>query len=283
MASPEAVAQGAPVAALADFVRAHPRLAVLTGAGISTGSGIPDYRDADGEWKQQPPVDYRDFVRSLAVRKRYWARSLVGWQRFARARPNAAHRALARLEHAGHVADLITQNVDSLHQRAGHRRVIDLHGRLSAVLCLDCGSRFTRAAVQWQLVHRNPAWRGVSAPAAPDGDALLAAETSGFDVPACAACDGMLKPDVVFFGEQVPAERVAGALGAVREADALLVIGSSLMVFSGYRFVREARRLARPVAAVNLGRTRADAEFTLKLSAPCAPVLEALGDALGAA
>ncbi len=266
---------------LVEFCAAHRRLFVLTGAGVSTASGIPDYRDADGEWKQRQPVDYRDFVSSPATRQRYWARSLVGWRRFVRAHPNAAHYALSELEQMGRIAHLITQNVDDLHRRAGHRRVVDLHGRLAGVLCLECGSRFARASVQMQLVLRNPHYQHLSAPDAPDGDAHLEQrDFSDFDVPGCAACGGVLKPDVVFFGENVPGERVSEAYAALTRADAMLVIGSSLMVFSGYRFVRRAVEQGKRVAAINLGRTRADELLSLKVSAPCIPVLRELRAAL---
>lgn len=268
-------------AALVEFCAAHRRLFVLTGAGVSTASGIPDYRDADGEWKQRQPVDYRDFVGSQATRQRYWARSLIGWRRFVNAQPNAAHYALSMLEQMGRIGQLVTQNVDDLHRRAGHRRVVDLHGRLDSVLCLDCGSRFARAAVQMQLVLRNPHYQHIAAPYAPDGDAHLEAEDfSDFVVPDCAACGGVIKPDVVFFGENVPGERVAQAYTALTRADAMLVVGSSLMVFSGYRFVRRAVEQGKPVAALNLGRTRADELLQLKVTAPCIPVLHELCAAL---
>ena len=266
---------------LVEFCAAHRRLFVLTGAGVSTDSGIPDYRDADGEWKQRQPVDYRDFVGSRATRQRYWARSLVGWRRFVNARPNAAHYALSALEQTGRIGHLVTQNVDDLHRRAGHQRVVDLHGRLDSVVCLDCGSRFARAAVQMQLVLRNPRYQHITAPYAPDGDAHLEAEDfRDFVVPDCAACGGVIKPDVVFFGENVPGERVAQAYAALTRADAMLVVGSSLMVFSGYRFVRRAVEQGKPVAALNLGRTRADELLHLKVSAHCIPVLHELCAAL---
>jgi len=267
---------------LVEFCVSHRRLFVLTGAGISTASGISDYRDHLGEWKQQQPMGYRDFVGSAAMRQRYWARSLVGWRRFVNAQPNAAHHALCELEQAGHISCLVTQNVDDLHRRAGHQRVVDLHGRLASVLCLDCGSRFARSAVQMQLVLRNPHFQHVTAPHAPDGDAHLPERHFvDFVVPGCAACGGILKPDVVFYGESVPGERVAEAYAALLEADAMLVIGSSLMVFSGYRFVRRALEQGKRVAAINLGRTRADGDLHLKLAAPCVPVLRELRAALG--
>jgi NAD-dependent SIR2 family protein deacetylase len=265
-------------AALADFVRRHPRLVVLTGAGCSTASGIPGYRDRDGAWSGRAPVQYREFVGSDHARRRYWSRSLLGWPRVASATPNAAHRALAALEGAGLVRAVVTQNVDGLHQRAGSRRVVDLHGRLDEVECLDCGGRVSRQDVQQQLL----AWKrafveagtaGAGAPARPDGDAQWEADLSGFQVPPCPSCGGVLKPAVVFFGENVPRARVDAAMAALRGADALLVVGSSLMVFSGFRFCLAARAAGQPVAAVNLGRTRADDLLALKVEDDCGDVL----------
>lgn len=264
----------APGTALADFVRAYPRLFVLTGAGISTASGIPDYRDLDGGWKRRPPVTYQAFVADAATRARYWARSLIGWRRFGSARPNQAHAALARLENDGRIEALVTQNVDGLHQSAGSRAVIDLHGRLDEVRCLQCERRIPREAFQRELEARNPAWRELDALAAPDGDADLDdMDFTSFDVPACTACGGMLKPDVVFFGENVPRERVEKAWAHLAASDAMLVVGSSLMVYSGFRFAREAARSGKPIAAINRGRTRADDLFALKVEGDCAEVL----------
>lgn len=265
---------------LVDFVARHPRLFVLTGAGCSTECGIPDYRDSSGAWKRSPPVQYQDFVRDDAVRRRYWARSLVGWRTMHAARPGPAHRALAQLERLGHVMRLVTQNVDGLHDAAGSRGVIDLHGRIDTVCCLACGDRFPRARLQDALVARNPAWAALDAATAPDGDADLEADFARFDVPACAMCAGVLKPDVVFFGESVPRPRVDAAFAALAEADAMVVAGSSLMVYSGYRFVQAAAEKSIPIAAVNLGRTRADALFTLKVEAPVGSTLPALVAAL---
>ena len=263
--------------ALADFVERHPRLFVLTGAGCSTDSGIPDYRDRNGDWKRRQPVRYQEFMASERTRRRYWARSLLGWPAFARARPNAAHAALARLEAAGFIHQLVTQNVDGLHQQAGSRRVIDLHGRLDIVLCLACGTRGARAEMQSTLARDNPAFVALAAAVGPDGDADLEdADFSGFRVPGCLNCGGMLKPAVVFFGETVPKPRVERARQRLAEADALLVVGSSLMVFSGYRFCRLAAARGQPIAALNLGRTRADAELTLKLEQNCETALVAL-------
>jgi NAD-dependent SIR2 family protein deacetylase len=260
--------------ALREFVAGHSRLFVLTGAGCSTGSGIPDYRDANGEWKRGRPVMLQDFLNDEHWRKRYWARSLVGWQRMHAALPNDAHRALAALESEGRVAQLVTQNVDGLHQAAGHRNVVDLHGRLDVVRCMSCERRTPRSLVQQDLVRRNPEFVNRTAAAAPDGDAALEqVDFSAFDIPSCETCGGLLKPDVVFFGERVPPERVQRAFDALESADAMLVVGSSLMVYSGYRFVAAMAKLGKPIAAVNLGRTRADELLTLKLNAPCAEAL----------
>lgn len=263
--------------ALADFVARHPRLFVLTGAGCSTDSGIPDYRDSNGDWKRPSPVTFQAFTGDDATRRRYWARSLVGWPTMAHARPGAAHRALAQMEEAGRIGLLLTQNVDGLHDAAGSRRTLDLHGRIDTVRCLVCEIRLTRADHQIELRQRNPRWAELEARAAPDGDADLdGLDFSSFDVPACPQCAGMLKPDVVFFGESVPRERVAAAFAALDEADAVLVAGSSLMVYSGFRFVQAAAAAGKPIAAVNLGKTRADDLFTLKVALPVGEALSTL-------
>ena len=260
-----------PAAALQDFVERHARLFVLTGAGISTDSGIPDYRDADGGWKRTQPVTFQAFMGEAATRCRYWARSLIGWPRFLAARPNAAHRALAALEQRGNVELLLTQNVDRLHQAAGNHRVIDLHGRLDLVRCMGCERRLPRQDFQAELQARNPGWAQLAAGTAPDGDADLDdVDFDAFDVPACARCGGVLKPDVVFFGENVPRARVEAATAALHQADAMLVVGSSLMVWSGFRFARMAAQAGLPIAALNLGRTRADELLALKAPLPCA-------------
>ena len=268
--------------ALADLLRGR-RLAVLAGAGISTESGIPDYRGPRTRAVERRPVQYDDFVRDPEARRRYWARASRGWDRVAQARPNAGHRALARLEHAGHVVGLVTQNVDGLHQRAGSRGLVELHGALDTVVCLACGAQTDRRAVQDQIEARNPGWLGQALPdrqLAPDGDAEVA--VAGFDPPACVACDGPLKPDVVFFGESVPAPRVARARHWVDAADALLVVGSSLAVYSGYRFVRQADAAGTPVAIVTLGETRGHRHAAVAVDAPLGRALPALADALGA-
>ena len=259
---------------LIEFIDRHPKLFVLTGAGCSTGSGIPDYRDADGEWKRGRPVMLQAFLADEHTRQRYWARSLVGWRRMSAARPNDAHCSLANLEVQGRISQLVTQNVDGLHQAAGSRNVIDLHGRIDVVRCMSCDQRLPRAHVQAELIQRNPAFAALDALDAPDGDAdLEGVAFSAFDVPACEACGGLLKPDVVFFGESVPAERVRRAMAAMDDADAMLIVGSSLMVYSGFRFAKAMAQAGKPIAAVNLGRTRADDLLTLKVTDRCAEAL----------
>jgi NAD-dependent SIR2 family protein deacetylase len=262
--------------ALSGFVRRHPRLFVLSGAGVSTGSGIPDYRDENGRWKRKPPVDARDFVGSAAVRRRYWARSMIGWPVIARAQPNAAHRALAQLQAAGYVHGLVTQNVDGLHQRAGSADVIELHGSIAQVICTECGIEVARNDVQRWLEAANPAYARRCAAGAPDGDADIdPADWDDFKAPDCPHCGGMLRPDVVFFGDIVPRHRVAAAMAALERADAMLVVGSSVMLFSGYRFCEAAHRMGKPLAAINLGHTRADHLLQIKIQRPCE---EALAD-----
>jgi NAD-dependent SIR2 family protein deacetylase len=262
---------------LRDFIQRHPRLAVLTGAGVSTGSGIPDYRDEQGEWKRARPVEFKPFMTQLEVRKRYWARSTVGWPIIAQAKPNAAHRALAQLEERGHVELLITQNVDGLHSAAGSENVLDLHGRLDVVRCQGCDHTLRRRELQKELLALNPTWASIEGRVAPDGDVDLEnRDFSAFVVPDCPKCGGILKPDVVFFGEPVPKQRVERAFAGVAKADALLVVGSSLMVYSGFRFAEATAAAGKPIAAVNLGRTRADHLLALKLNAPCDEVLDSL-------
>lgn len=265
------------VAALGDFIDRHPRLAVLTGAGISTASGIPDYRDATGEWKRSPPMQHQQFMASHAARQRYWARALVGFRALGEAHPNPAHHALARLEALGRVAGVITQNVDGLHQRAGSRWVVDLHGRADRVCCMACGASRMRHDLHAELEALNPRWATTGADAAPDGDADLEADFSDFRVPACTRCgDGIWKPDVVFFGDSVPRPVVERAFALLEASDALLVVGSSLMVYSGFRFARAAAREGKPIACLNLGRTRADDLYALKVAAPVEASLAAL-------
>ncbi|PMR77121.1 NAD-dependent protein deacetylase [Billgrantia endophytica] len=264
---------------LMDFMSRYPRLSVLTGAGVSTDSGIPDYRDAHGAWKCSPPMQHQQFMTSHAARQRYWARALVGYRTLHQARPGPAHDALARLEAQGRIAGIITQNVDGLHQRAGSRRVIDLHGRAEQVRCMQCGALRMRHDLHAELTECNPQWLTVQGGARPDGDADLEMDFSDFQIPDCLRCgQGIWKPDVVFFGDRVPSERVARARTLVEESDALLVVGSSLMVYSGYRFARQAAESGKPIACLNLGHTRADALYTLKLELPVGDVLALMAE-----
>ena len=266
------------VSSLAQFISDHPRLTVLSGAGISTASGIPEYRDDNGEWKHARPIQFPDFMRSERTRRRYWARSYSGWSRMSGAEPNTAHKALAALESSGLITQLITQNVDNLHRGAGSQNVIDLHGVLHKVRCMDCDQRLPRDALQEELERLNPAWAATVTGTAPDGDAHIVEDTDGFNVPPCPACGGVLKPDVVFFGESVPRERVERARQGLSESTALLVVGSSLMVYSGFRFARQAAEQGKPIAILNRGRTRADDLATVKVTEDCGAALEALVD-----
>src|SRR5580693_3352147 len=264
---------------LQNFIDRHERLFILTGAGCSTPSGIPDYRDAEGQWKRAQPVTYQAFMGDEKTRRRYWARSLIGWRLIRQAEPNDAHRALAELEAAGRNELLLTQNVDRLHQAAGSQRVIDLHGRIDLVRCMDCEQRSPRVELQDELGRLNPDWLDLDATEAPDGDADLdGANFSSFVIPPCRRCGGVLKPDVVFFGENVPRDRVDSAFRHLEKADAVLIVGSSLMVYSGFRFVQHAVSLGKPVAAVNLGRTRADGLLALKVEEACEFALSFLVD-----
>ena len=259
---------------LRTWLARHRRVFALTGAGCSTASGIPDYRDDDGEWKRRPPVMIQAFRTSDAVYRRYWARAFAGWPRFTSAAPGDAHRAFAVWESAGTLLQLVTQNVDRLHQRAGSRAVIDLHGRLDVVVCLGCRARIDRATLQTAIAADNPGWNA-EAVSAPDGDADIAdALIESFVPPHCDRCGGLLKPDVVFFGENVPADRYAQARDALSRADALLVAGSSLMVYSGFRFVAQAHEAGIPIAIVNRGRTRADDLADLKIADDVGSVLQ---------
>ena len=263
--------------ALADFVERHPRLLVLTGAGMSTASGIPDYRDKDGVRRGTAPIHGPDFLRHDAVRRRYWARSMAGYPLLARAAPNPGHLALAQLQAQGRIGALMTQNVDGLHARAGSAGVLELHGNIHQVICLDCHAAFSRAFVQTQLHDANPELAAVIARPAPDGDAHVETEAlAAFHIPWCVHCGGMLKPDVVFFGDGVPAARSAGALALMEQADALLVIGTSLIVFSGFRLCRMAQAAGKPIGAINLGKTRADDMLAFKVEAAAEQVLPAL-------
>jgi NAD-dependent SIR2 family protein deacetylase len=252
------------------------RIAVLTGAGCSTESGIPDYRGPETRRRARNPMQAREFLASPEARARYWSRSALGWPRIASARPNQAHRALSRLEAAGALLGVITQNVDGLHQAAGSRQVVELHGALSRVRCLSCGRISNRQELQQRLQAENPGWCEPSqVDLAPDGDAERE-QLGSFRVPACRSCHGVLKPDVVFFGEGVPRPVVDSAFDLLHRADALLVVGSSLVVFSGFRFVRRAKEQDKAVAIVNLGATRGDEYATLCVSSAAGSTLSEL-------
>lgn len=268
---------------LLEFVSRYRRLFVLTGAGISTDSGIPCYRDTDGNRTGRAPILLKDFMGSEHARKRYWARSMIGWPLLAGSAPNDAHRSLAQLQQRGLFTRLVTQNVDGLHTSAGSADVIELHGNIGRVRCLTCGDETSRATLQQIITADNPGFAGFNAPAVADGDAQLEEDFETFRVPPCGVCGGILKPDVVFFGEGVPRSRVASASAALDQADAMLVLGSSLMVYSGYRFCEWAARDGKPIAAVNFGRTRADALLQLKVEASCGPTLSALARELAPA
>jgi len=246
---------------------------VITGAGLSTASGIPAYRDRHGQWQHRKPIQHQDFLKSEAVRRRYWARSFVGWPVVAQASPGAGHTALTALWRAGALATVITQNVDGLHQKAGCEEMIELHGGIGRVRCMACQQIFARALVQQWLTQGNRDFDPVaaeSAQSAPDGDAQLEdACYAHFCVPDCPSCGGTLKPDVVFFGDNVPRERVARATHAIEQTRGLLVVGSSLTVYSGYRFAELAHRLGKPVVAINQGLTRADAILSAKIEQDC--------------
>ena len=266
---------------LADWLHEHPRVVVITGAGCSTEVGIPDYRDARGQWKRPQPVTYQAFMGEELVRQRYWARSMLGWRVMGQAQPGTAHKALAMLEQSGWLELLITQNVDGLHSAAGSRNMVDLHGRIDTVRCMACNHALARADLQQQLLALNPAWAQLYAAPAPDGDAdLEGRDFSAFDVPACPHCGtGVLKPDVVFYGESVPRERVQTCMEAMNRADALLIVGSSLMVYSGYRFALSAQEQGKSIAAINQGVTRADALLEFKVEADVGQTLMALAAA----
>jgi NAD-dependent SIR2 family protein deacetylase len=266
---------------LASLVRRYPRLVVLTGAGISAASGIPTYRDDSGCWQHSQPILHQDFIEQPTARQRYWARSMLGWSIVQQARPNSSHTALVQLEQAGHISLLVTQNVDRLHQRAGQRKVLDLHGRLDRVLCLHCQRSVTRNALQQTLLALNPAIDKAVADIRADGDAAIPEHlAAGFVVPGCGSCGGVLMPAVVFFGATVPRRQVAVVNQAIASADALLVAGSSLMVYSGFRFCRLAQQLGKPLMIVNRGKTRADDIATVKITADCALTLKHLATSL---
>jgi NAD-dependent SIR2 family protein deacetylase len=270
------------LAALTDFIE-RGSVAVLTGAGLSTESGIPDYRGPEAYRRPRRPVQFQEFLKSAAARQRYWARSMLGWLRFAQARPNAGHLALRELEERGLVSGIVTQNVDSLHAAAGSEAAVELHGALRDTICLDCGRLSPRAELQAELERLNAGLVSADVPLAPDGDAELDDERlAAFRIVDC-DCGGRLKPHVVFFGENVPKPRVERALATVAAARALLVVGSSLTVWSGYRFVRAAAARGQAIAIVGLGPTRGDAEANLRVAAGVGVTLTGLRTRLCAA
>jgi NAD-dependent SIR2 family protein deacetylase len=272
------------VTALAELARGR-RVVALTGAGCSTESGIPDYRGIDTPPRQRAPLQHREFVDNEANRRRYWARSLLGWPRLAAARPNEGHRAIAALESAGIIAGVITQNVDSLHTVAGSSNVVELHGALARVRCLACSKITSRNVLQDRLLADNATWparaRMATVVPEPDGDVDLPGElVEDFRIVACTACDGVLMPDVVFFGGSVPRATLDAAWALFDQAELLLVIGSSLTVFSGYRFVRRAAERGVPIAILNRGPTRGDEHAQLRIDARCGDALPVLVRAL---
>lgn len=283
MASPLSPSAPTELDPLVDLLRGR-RTVVLSGAGCSTESGIPDYRGPETRKKARNPIQYRAFVSDAEARTHYWARSAIGWPRFSAAQPNDGHRALAALEHSTLVSGVITQNVDRLHHAAGSRAVVELHGALDEVACLGCGQVTCRHAMQERLLALNPGWLTRSAELAPDGDAeLMPAATRTFRVPPCNACGGVLKPHVVFFGESVPKDRTARAWQMLDEADALLVVGSSLAVYSGYRFVLGAAKAGKPIGIVNLGSTRGDDLAAVRIEDQLGTVLPRLTQRLAIA
>jgi len=277
------MSSGSSIEALTEVLRGR-RVAVLTGAGVSTESGIPDYRSPDSLARARRPIQGPEFVRSAPLRRRYWARAMVGWEHFRLARPGRAHVALARLEARGVVSRVITQNVDRLHRAAGSQDVIELHGALAEVICLDCGSLEDRDALQARMHALNVGWLDGPWPVAPDGDAELADDmVARFQVPGCVACGGVLKPRVVFFGHNVERPLVEEAYATIDEADVLLIAGTSLTVFSGYRFLVRAANRGIPIAIVNRGPVRGEERATLKVEASTGETLAALDSALGTA
>ncbi|AZF20724.1 NAD-dependent protein deacetylase [Pseudomonas sp. R3-52-08] len=261
---------------------AEKRFLVLTGAGISTSSGIPDYRDSEGVRRGKAPMMYQEFLATAQARRRYWARAMLGWPRVRLARPNKAHQALATLQQRQVISGLITQNVDTLHDQAGSHDVIELHGSLHRVLCLDCQQRSERDVVQRQMEIDNPHFAHVHAVQAPDGDTLLDPTLEEhFQVPRCPHCEGQrLKPDVVFFGENVAPATAARAMAAVHAAEGLLVVGSSLMAYSAFRLCKAAVEQGKPVIAINLGKTRGDELLQVKIEASCEQLLPLLAERL---
>ena len=264
---------------LVGFIEENAPLCVITGAGCTTDSGIFDYRDADGLWKRSPSVQFSEFRHSIGARRRYWARSMLGWPRFASARPNVTHHALVDLEREGLIGSVISQNVDDLHVRAGQRNLIELHGRLATVSCLECEATVDRAQVQTLLQRFNRRYwdTAIKRSDSSESEYTLPIEDS-FWIPNCQECNGILKPDVVFFGESVPSGKVERAYEAVSNAHGMLILGSSVMVYSSYRFARYSHKLGLPIGAINKGRTRVDEWLELKLTESLAIVMKTVSN-----
>lgn len=266
---------------LAHEMQQNQPVTVLTGAGISVSSGLPVYRDAEGSWIHKQPVQGPKFRASESTRQRYWCRSYFGWQAFSKARPNSSHNDLARLEEKNFISTVITQNVDGLHQQAGSKQTIALHGNLSEVICLSCGDISARSELQTRLKVANPEFLKIQFEVAPDGDALVDdAHVKRFNIVACAKCNGTLQPHVVFYGDNVPRPRVDACMQQVLNSRMLLCIGTSLMVFSGFRFCRAAAEAGIPVVMINKGITRADDLAELKINSNCDDVLSQLAGSL---
>ncbi|MDG1207426.1 MAG: NAD-dependent protein deacetylase [Pseudomonadales bacterium] len=261
---------------LADFILANPNLLIISGAGCSQDSGIPTYRDKEGNWLRNDPIQHKDYLNDAFTRQRYWARSYYGWRQIVEAQPNSAHQSLVTLQKLGFGSKLVTQNVDGLHQLAGHKNVIDLHGSLSEVVCLSCGEITDRNEHQKHLLDMNPSLDSLRShpEIRPDGDAEVDNSiASTLNLPKCGRCKGVLKPNVVFYGGSVDRGLVQDIYQMTQDADAVLIIGSSLMVFSSFRFVKRARELEKPIVAINDGMTRADDFLTTKFEQPCQELL----------
>ena len=262
---------------LKEFINSHNKICILTGAGISTESGIPDYRsEGVGLYARSTrrPVLYKDFCASETIRQRYWARNYVGWPRFSSVKPNITHEILKELENANKVRCIVTQNVDNLHTKAGSRRVIELHGTAFKVMCLNCDQRICRYYLQDILDHMNPNMTVTTQMIRPDGDVDLSQEqVDGFNFPSCENCGGILKPDIIFFGDNVPRQIVESVKYNVKHSDSLLVLGSTLTTFSGYRIVLQAKNAGLPIAILNIGKTRADNFADIKINGRCGDVL----------
>ncbi|XP_024879897.1 NAD-dependent protein deacylase Sirt4-like [Temnothorax curvispinosus] len=265
------------VTRLKEFVDKHERLCVLTGAGISTESGIPDYRSAEvGLYARSThkPMLYKEFCNSETARRRYWARNYIGWPRFSSLKPNITHEILKHSEHVGKVGCIVTQNVDNLHSKAGSKEVIELHGTAFRVMCLTCDHKICRYELQRTFQKLNPSMIATAQMIRPDGDVDVSqAQVEGFNVPACDNCGGILKPDIVFFGDNVPHDTVQNVKANIESLDALLILGTSLSTFSAYRVVLQARDAKKPIAIVNIGETRADKSVDLRIKGRCGDVL----------